>query len=396
MELQAASASAMIGTGRALEQARASVPELPWGEHGLADVALEWDDIEYNDEAERYEVQLADGRVAVLTLDHGVQSHLESIQSGYPEPGEAAVAIDVATGRVLGIADDSTGTSVGSGLARRAYAYAASTFKVITAATLLTEGVASVTDEVCFSGGGSGFHLSSLDATSGELCVDMIHAMAHSSNLYFGRMADQRLTPEVLERTARRFGYNTRIPFELPLERSIASIPDDRLEFARSAAGFRHTWLSPLHGALIQASIANHGEMMVPTIVDHIEDAEGRVVWTHTPVVWRTVAQPAVITELARTLSRTCVSGTARNYFALRQGWPSSVVVQGKTGTLSNATVDGDQPDQSLLFTWFTGYADLGARTVAVSGLVASAPQWYTKGSYMAAEAVLAASRMAD
>ncbi len=355
---------------------------------------IAWSDVEYNATRGRYEVVLEDGRIAVLTLDHGVQTHLESIQSNYPEPGEAAVAIDAATGRVLGLADDATGRAVGDGLALRAHAYAASTFKVITAAALLSEGVAQVTDEVCFSGGGSGFHLSSLDAESGELCVDMIHAMAHSSNLYFGKMADRRLSPETLDRMARRFGYDTRVPFEISIERSIADIPDDRLEFARSAAGFRHTWLSPLHGALIQAAIANDGVMMVPTIVDHIEDAEGRVVWAHEPVVWRTVVAAEVAAELQRTLARTCVSGTARNYFALRAGWPSDIEVFGKTGTLSNANVDGTQAEQGLLFTWFTGYSELPGRTVAVAGLVASAPTWYTQGSYMAAEAVLAASRM--
>jgi len=238
----------------------------------------------------------------------------------------------------------------------------------------------------------SGFSLTQLDATetSGN-CETLTEAMSRSSNLVFGRLADRHLTPEVLQRYADAFGYNRSIPFEMPLERSRAVIPtDSRLEFGRSAAGFRHTWLTPLHGAMIQAAIANDGVMMVPTIVDRIEDRQGEILYEHGPVEWRTVLSTEAADQVEITLGRTCTHGTARNFFAERDGWPADIRVYGKTGTLSNRPVEGPEPNPLHTFTWFTGYTPYQGGHLAVAGLVVNEPTWWIKGSYLAAESLLA------
>ena len=73
---------------------------------------------------------------------------------------------------------------------------------------------------------------------------------------------------------AHAFGFGEVIPFDAPVEASQVEIPsDDRLEFARSAAGFWHSTLSPLHGALVAATVANHGEMPSPRIIDRVPAA---------------------------------------------------------------------------------------------------------------------------
>ena len=394
MELRAAFAAGAAGVVAANSAAEAVVPEVPWTEHGLARTPIDPASITFDEERDRWIAPLDDGRIAVLTLEPSVQRHLEGVVSRYEEPGEAIVAIEPSTGRVIGMVDDGADPAIHDGLARRRYAWAASTFKVITGAAFLAEGIATPETTVCYSGGSSGFELANLEPSDNdEICLTLTEAMAWSANLVFARIADQHLAPEQLQYWAERFGYNTSIPFELPLERSVAEIPEDRLEFARSAAGFRHTRLSPLHGALIQAAIANDGVMMVPTIVDHIETADGEVVYTHRPAEWRTVLGPGVNARLVETLSETCSEGTARAYFAQRDGWPSTVRVWGKTGTLSNREVDGSQPDQAYLFTWFTGFAEQGDDAVAVGGLVVNTPTWWIKGSYLAAEAVLASVR---
>lgn len=394
MELRAAFAATAAGVVAAASAAEAVVPEVPWNEFGLARVAIDPGAITYDETRERWIAPLDDGRVAVLSLEPGVQRHLESVVSRYEEPGEAVVAIEPSTGRVIGLVDDGAAASVGDGLARRRYAWAASTFKVISGAAFLAEGIATPETTVCYSGGTSGFELSHLEPSDDdEICLTLTEAMAWSANLVFARIADRHLAPERLQYWAERFGYNTSIPFEMPLERSVAEIPDDRLEFARAAAGFRHTRLSPLHGALIQAAIANDGVMMVPTIVDHIESADGEIVYRHRPAEWRTVLTPGVNARLVETLSETCSEGTARAYFAQRDGWPDAVRVWGKTGTLSNRDIDGSQPDPAYLFTWFTGFGTHGDDEVAVGGLVVNTPTWWIKGSYLAAEAVLASIR---
>lgn len=392
LEIMEATGDAFEGVQGAVVAAQASIPAIPWNEHGLAKVEILPDAIRFDDERQRYVADLSDNRIAILTLDVAAQQRMEALLARYHEPGEAAVVVEAETGRVLVLADGNTGSGVGPGLARRAPAYAASTFKVVTGAALIAEGHATPGTTVCFTGGMSGFSLAQLDATetSGS-CETLTEAMSRSSNLVFGRLADRHLTPEILQRYADGFGYNRNIPFEMPLERSRAVIPtDSRLEFGRSAAGFRHTWLTPLHGAMIQASIANDGVMMVPTIVDRIEDGQGGVLYEHEPVEWRMVLSPDVADQVETTLGRTCTQGTARNFFAERDGWPSALQVFGKTGTLSNRPVEGPEPDPLHTYTWFTGYAPYQDGHLAIAGLVVNEPTWWIKGSYLAAESLLA------
>lgn len=391
--------AAIGGTRDALDAAIVAaieaVPEVPWGRWGLADVEIRPEAIAWDEDRQAYIAPLADGRVAVLTLERATQRHMEMLVARHPEPGQAAVVLDVASGRVIAMVDSYADARIGPELSRRSLAFAASVFKVITGAALLAEGAITPETTECYSGGSSGFELSHLtpNPTHDQTCITFEQAMARSANVVFGRMADRHLTPATLQHHAERFGFNASIPFEMPVERSRALMPEDRIEFARAAAGFRHSWLSPLHGALIQAAIANNGVMMVPTIVAFIEDAEGNTIYSHRPAAWRTVLPPDVNRQLDATQRNTCTSGTARNFFAQRPGWPAHLHVNGKTGTLSNRPAHGVNPDVYYLYTWFTGHSARGDRRVAVSGLVASTPTWWVRGSHLASEAVLQALR---
>ena len=385
-------AAAQVGetVALALGAAGESVPSVPWNEFGLAHRAIDPADARYDEERGRYVVDLDGGHTAVLTYTASLQRHLEAVLARYNEPGEAIVVVEPSTGRVLAMADDGADPGMGPGLARAPRAYAASTFKVITGAALLDVGAVTPDTRHCYSGGGSGFQLRQLTPSPDEgTCVTFTEAMARSSNLVFGRFADQFLLPDQLQEVAERFGYNTTIPFEAPLERSIATLPSDRLEFARSAAGFRHTQLTPLHGALIEAAIANDGVMMVPTLVDIVEDENGEQIYQHRPTEWRRVLSAEVAQALEETQRLTCTVGTARSDFSQRRGWPGSVRAWGKTGTLSNRSVDGEEPDPSYIFRWFTGVAELDGEQLAVSGLTVTTARWWIKGTYLASEAVL-------
>lgn len=398
LDTRSAQREAMQRIAAADRSARAAVPEVPWGEHGLSNIPIQLDAVRLDPDLGRYVQDLPDGHLAVLTLHPTLQPRLEASVSRHREPAQATVIMDPDTGRVLAMADRVHADFVPQGLSTRATAWAASVFKVITGAALLDAGAITPESRTCYGGGSSGIDLTHLtyQAARDTQCVDFTTAMATSANVVFARFADAHLTPESLTRMAERFAFNVRIPFEIPVERSTAALPSDRLEFARAAAGFRHTTMSPLHGALMQAALANEGRMMVPTLVEAVLDPDGHEVYRHEPHLWRQVISPRVAAAVEVTQSTTCTRGTARNAFALQAGWPSDVRVWGKTGTLANRMPDGSQPDPYLLYTWFTGYGELAGRRLAVSSLVASEPTWWIRGSTLASQSILAALRVTE
>ena len=396
LDIRAAFRSAVQRVDSATVAGGEALPPIPWGRHGLANVPLDLDARRWDPLRSRYIVDLEGGRVAVLTLHGPLQQHMERTLAQYREPGQAAVVIEPSTGRVLAMADLTRDDALPADLARRANAWAASVFKVITGAALLLDGHIDPQHRTCFAGGGSGFTMAQLheNAARDTDCVTFTQAMGRSANIVFGRLALRHLTPGRLTEVAERFGFNVRIPFELPVDVSRVFLPEEPLEFARAAAGFRYSTLSPLHGALMQAAIANEGVMMVPTLVERIEDRSGQVVYEHNPTVWR-VALPRDVSRMVReTQTTTCVTGTARSYFAQRRGWPTDIDAWGKTGTLANRRIDGTQPDPYFLQTWFTGVGRLGDRELAAAGLVHNTPTWWIRGSFLASEALLQGLRM--
>lgn len=382
--------AALDAIGQAIDQAIDACPEVPWGKFGLADVEIQRSMIRFDSGRDRYVADLADGRTAILSFDPAIQRRVLTAMRRANEPGEATVVLDPKTGRVLALADDGN-EDFGRDLARRSYAWSASIFKVITAAALFEHSDVRPTTQTCFHGGGDGFtdELLRDNPTLDTLCVSFQRAMALSANVVFGRHADRKLNAEKLTRTGERFAFNAQIPFEMPVESSLLQIPEERLEFARAAAGFRHSRMSPLHGALIQAAIANDGVMMVPTMVESIVDKSGAVVWNHSPVVWREAVTPAQAALLREVQATTCTNGTARADFSARPGWPAAIQVWGKTGTLLNRRLDGSLPTNPLTYRWFTGIARRGEREIVVSSLVVQNPSWEIRGAYLASEAVL-------
>lgn len=94
--------------------------------------------------------------------------------------------------------------------------------------------------------------------------MSLAEAMAKSSNVIFAKTALRWLDVPTLLSYGERFQFNRPIPFELPVQVSRMEIDDSERGLAMSAAGFGDVGLSPLHGAMIGAAIANDGVMMAP------------------------------------------------------------------------------------------------------------------------------------
>lgn len=327
---------------------------------------------------------LQDGYTAVLSLDPGLQRAMQDLLARYEVPWGALVAIEPATGRVLAYVSHSSADPDAGDLVRDASAPAASVFKVITAAALLDAGVGPATS-VCYHGGSSRLTMAQLldDPRRDTLCATLEDAMGSSINAVFARLADRHLDPAALGRYASAFGFGEALPFDVPTEASAIDLPADRLEFARTAAGFWHTHLSPLHGALIAATIANDGRMPRPSLVDAVLDRDGRVMHEHRPRIYREVVGRLTARALNRMMRRTVRDGTARRAFRDERGVPflPGIEIAGKTGTLSR-----ERPYRG--YTWWIGFAPADRPTIALAALVVNRPNWRIKASFVAREAL--------
>ena len=332
--------------------------------------------------------ELPDGSKVVFTIDPEVQASLESLLNNNAVPHGSVVLLDPPTGKVVAKVDKSTRGTEYKNLSRNARPPSASIFKVVTAAALM-EGVGrSPAEEVCYHGGTRGLTKRNIagDPNLDNRCDNLEGALAKSLNSLIAKQTYHHLSSEQLMAWAERFGYNEPIPFELPVEMSTASFDEeDPYETARAAAGFWHTHMSPLHGAMIGAALANDGKMMQPTIIERYETPDGEVLFEAEPKVWRNVVEPDTAEKLSEMMVATAQRGTARRYFGHRRAFPNSVTVSGKTGTLSNQ-------NPFLRFTWFVGTAEHNQWEhhpgVAIAGLMANDPEWHMLGPQAASESL--------
>jgi peptidoglycan glycosyltransferase len=345
--------------------------------------------------AERDEGFVADlggGWAGELTLDVTVQRAAQRALLRTRAPLAAAVVLDLGSAEILALADHydekraTTPKLTPDGpphLALRALAPAASVFKLVTAAALL-EGGLSATAAFSYTPALRKILPEHLKApAAGAPSSDLGKALADSNNGLFARLADGRLAREDLDAAARRFGFGRAMRFALPVEPSAAGIPHDRLERARTAAGFWRSTLSPLHGALLAAAIANDGTLPTPRLVRRVLSPRGLAVEAPPEPAFSQATTPAHARALRRMLGRTVASGTARAAF---REWPERlrhIRVAGKTGTLRDRA-------QGIEYTWFVGFAPVEAPTVAFAFLVGNDEKVYARASHVAAQ-VLAA-----
>lgn len=366
-------AQAMVSVAEELEP-----PTFPAVPDDWARAGVDLDEATRSDTGELVQ-DLPDGSRVVFTVDPEVQSYLQSFIEDRPVPHGSVVLLDPPTGRVVAMAENSRRGTEYQNFSRNAAPPSASVFKVITAAALMEEADQPRTKQVCYHGGRRGLTKRNITGHPDldNQCDDLEAALARSLNSLIAKQTYHNLTRKQLLEWAERFGYNEPIPFELPVEPSTASFPDDPYETARAAAGFWHTHMSPLHGAMIGAALANEGVMMEPTIIDRYESPDGEVLYESTPEEFRQIVSADTADKLADMMTTTAETGTARRYFRHRRAFPNNVTVSGKTGTLSNK-------DPFLRFTWFVGFAEHRQWEdhpgVAVSGLMANDPEWHVLG----------------
>lgn len=381
-------ASADAAPGRAGESARAAVraaaPSDAPRASPRAQLLKDFDPRTRQLSGARYETTLGGDRRAVLTLDPGLDQHVSGLLTRYQVPRAGVVALDPKTGKLLAYVSHSQTAGDDTDYVLDPSPPAASVFKVVTGAALLEHGVQPATT-TCYHGGASGLTAYELkdDPKLDTACVSLTSALGGSVNAVFGKLALKHLDAKTLERYADAFGFGQRLPFDVTTLPSAIDVPQERVEFARTAAGFWHMHMSPLHGALIAATIANGGRMMRPYVVERVEDAQGRVLQRSEPDAFRDVLGRQTAALLAEMMEATVTRGTAKKTFFDDQGhaFLPGIKVAGKTGTLSE-----EQPYRG--YTWWIGFAPADEPALAVAALVVNSPKWRIKATYVGREAM--------
>jgi peptidoglycan glycosyltransferase len=240
-----------------------------------------------------------------------------------------------------------------------------STFKVVTAAAALDSGRFGPSSVL--SGRSprvvSGVPLANDgDEQFGD--IDLTTALTHSVNTVFAQVAEQLGKPTMAE-YMRRFGFDSDPSLDYPGDQMLPSgeykdgvllPPTSRfVDVGRMGIGQDKLRVTPLQMALVAATVANHGELMKPTLTQSVVDPDGRVVDRIEPERERRVMSEGSADELRKMMESVVREGTGTA--AALQG----IDVAGKTGT---AQIN---PDQDVTQPWFIGFAPSSAPKIAVA-----------------------------
>ncbi|WP_328554511.1 peptidoglycan D,D-transpeptidase FtsI family protein [Streptomyces sp. NBC_00358] len=239
-----------------------------------------------------------------------------------------------------------------------------STFKVVTAAAALENGLYTSADQ----------HTDSplpyiLPGTTTELknegnipCknASMRIALRFSCNTVFGKIgADLRKEKMLTE--AEKFGFNSEQLTPVRSNASVFPTKMDRPQTALSSIGQFETAATPLQMAMVASAVANNGTLMKPYMVDKLQAPNLDVISQTEP---EKLSQPLSESnaQILQDMMETVVKqGTGTN------AQIPNVTVGGKTGTAQHGVANSEKP-----YAWFISYAKLpdGSSPVAVAVVV--------------------------
>ena len=306
------------------------------------------------------------GNDVTLSIDSRIQ---EAAQVALEGQVGACVVMDPETGAVLGMASSPTfnaadyeallsqsADSNSSELYNRATQalYApGSTFKMVSLAAALQDGVATPTTEYDAPGE---MEIGNAPVTNvkkrdyGRITLEQ--ATWYSSNTVFGQVGVQ-IGADLLVQMAMNFGFNETIKFDLPLAMSLMPDPDEMTEWETAWAacgepvGEHESPAGPqatvLEMCMVGSAIANEGALMQPYLVDGVCNANGERSFSAAPVKLKQAIDKETAAKVMTVLEGVVTEGTGTR--AAIEG----VKVAGKTGTSERGDGDTDS--------WFVGMA---------------------------------------
>lgn len=254
-----------------------------------------------------------------------------------------------------------------------------STFKTITAAAALDDGVYTPTSPFydpgyCIEYGQKVSNAENPDQDGPEAYgnVTLAEAYQHSINAVFCNIGIKLTSARILSE-AKKFGFYSVPPLETPSDARSASglykgsklydpkDPDRFVDPGRTAFGQGQLLATPLQMAMVAGAVANGGVMMKPYLLQKVLSPGGSVVERTKPHVLRRPITPKTAAELNAMMVSVVTGGTG-----LEAQIPG-VVVAGKTGTAETG-----KPD--VYDAWFIFFAPAVHPTVAGAVVVQDSP----------------------
>lgn len=319
------------------------------------------------------------------TLQAPAQAGIEKLFEAFRPDYGAFVAIDAQTGKILALTSYTRDVRKDAGnLALRATFPAASIFKMVTAAAAIDSQNLGPDTVVAFNGRSHTLYKKNVGHTQHNRWtryISLREAFGKSVNTVFAKLGIFYVGPEHLQSYADKFYFNRALPGDLPVERAIASIPNnDQWALAEISSGFNQgTTLSPLQGALMAAAVVNDGVMMEPALIQSLHDGDGNLLYEAQSKVLSVTMAPESSRKLRILMEETVERGTSRKSFRQIAGLKkfSHWDFGGKTGSL-----DGNSPKGR--YDWFVGYASRAKQKIAVAALTINEDKWRVKSSYLA------------
>ncbi len=200
----------------------------------------------------------------------------------------------------------------------------------------------------------------------GEL--DIHQALSLSCNTFFAELGVELGWKKLLN-TGKRFGFNDDFLFE-DIKVTPSSLPinyrvQDQ-ELAWSAVGQGKVLVTPLHMAMLAASIGNDGIMMEPKLVYRVIGRNNNIQKQLQPKVYKTVMSHEDAQILQQMMETVVSQGTGKN------AQSKKVKIAGKTGTAETGTSN---------LAWFIGFAPADDPTLAIAVLIEDLGKGETGGS---------------
>ncbi|MCI6585246.1 MAG: penicillin-binding transpeptidase domain-containing protein [Mobiluncus porci] len=236
-----------------------------------------------------------------------------------------------------------------------------STFKIVTAAALLSSGqiqpdtVVDAPDSLPLPGSNKAL-VNYMGESCGNGKVPFHYAFAQSCNTPFGQLG-MNLGGEPLKKQAEAFGFGV-VP-EIPMTGAASQfpLPEAPSFLANAAIGQQSVRATPLQMAMVASAVANGGLVMQPYLVNQELSSDFQVIKQFAPKEAGRAVTPEVAGAI-RTMMQEVVQSGSGKAAAL-----PGISVAGKTGTAETGI--GAGKDQ-----WFVGFAPAESPRIAVAVVI--------------------------